>query len=99
MATSRAAALLRKPGQPERATFLELFFDLVFVFALTRISQRLVEDFASGGRMALSETGQTLLVLLALWMVWFATAVITDLYDPQRPEIQLLVVATHVKTA
>ena len=94
MATNRAAALLRKPGQPQRATFLELFFDLVFVFALSRVSQRLVEDLASQRRIVLTEAGQTLLLLLAVYVVWFATALISDLYDPQRPEIQLLIVAT-----
>jgi low temperature requirement protein LtrA len=95
MAT-RAAALLRKPGQPQRATFLELFFDLAFVFALTRISQRLVQDFSGNAAVAdrFVQGGRALLLLLALWMVWFAMALITDIYDPQRPEIQLLVFAT-----
>src|ERR1700754_2998810 len=92
--TNRAADLLRERGDPQQATFLELFFDLVFVFALTRVSQRLIQDVTSGGSIALEEAGETLLLLLALWMVWFATALITDLYDPQRPEIQLVVVAT-----
>ena len=94
MATSRAAELLRKPGQSQRATFLDLFFDLVFVFALTRVTQRLLEDFTSEQRIVVSEAGQTLLLLLALWLVWVYTAGIADPYDPQRPEIQLLVVAT-----
>jgi low temperature requirement protein LtrA len=69
MMTSGAAGLLRKPGQPQRATFLELFFDLVFVFALTRVSQRSVEDLTTQRRIVLTETGQTLLLLLALLMV------------------------------
>lgn len=94
MATSRATALLRKPGQPERSTFLELFFDLVFVFALTRVSLRLVEDVTFQGWMVVTEVGQTLLLLLALLIVWFATAWITDLYDPRSPLIQLVVVAS-----
>jgi low temperature requirement protein LtrA len=94
MAMGGAAQLLRKPGQPERATFLELFFDLVFIFALTRVSHRLVEDITTERRIVLTEAGQTLLVLLALWMVWSATALITDLYDPEQPQIQLLIVAT-----
>jgi len=94
MTTSRAAALLRKPGQPQRPTFLDLFFDLVFVFALTRVSQRLLTDVTSQRRVVLTEVGQTLLVLLALLIVWFLTAWVTDLYDPTRPEIQLVVVGT-----
>lgn len=94
MTADRAATLLRKPGQQQRATFLELFFDLVFIYALNRVSQRLVEDVTSQRRMVLTEAGQTLVVLLAIWLVWSATAIITDLYDPDRPQIQLLVVAT-----
>jgi low temperature requirement protein LtrA len=92
MTTSRKQELLRKPGQSQRATFLELFFDLVFVFALTRVSQRLVEDFTSERRIVLPEAGQTLLVLLAIWLIWAFTAGTTDVYNPERPEIQLLVV-------
>jgi low temperature requirement protein LtrA len=70
VANSRAAALLRKPGQPEWPTFLELFFDLVFVFALTRVSQRLLVDVTSQRWIVFTEAGQTLLVLLALLMGW-----------------------------
>jgi low temperature requirement protein LtrA len=92
--TSRAGEVLRQPGDPQRATFLELFFDLVFVFALTRVSARLVEDLTSERRIVLTEAGQTLLLFLALWLVWAFTAGITDLYDPRTPEIQLLVVTT-----
>jgi low temperature requirement protein LtrA len=33
-------------------------------------------------------------MLLALWWVWSVTAWVTDLYDPGRPSIQLLVIAT-----
>jgi low temperature requirement protein LtrA len=92
--TTGAARILRKPGQSERATFLELFFDLVFIFALAQVSRRLVEDLTSERRIVLTEAGQTLVVLLALWVVWYATALITDLYDPGQPKIQLLVVAS-----
>jgi low temperature requirement protein LtrA len=88
MATSRAAELLREPGEPRRATFLELFFDLVFVFGLAQLSQGLIEHLSWSGAF------QTLVLLLAVWWVWSITAWITDLYDADRLEIQLLVVAT-----
>ena len=97
MTTSRATALLRGGGGPERATFLELFFDLVFVFALTRVSQQAVVQLTAP-RAVLSGAGQPLLLLLALLMVWYATTAVTDVYDPQRPEIQLLVVLTMLGT-
>ena len=88
MTTSRAGELLRRPGDPQRATFLELFFDLVFVFALAQLSQGLVED------LSWSDAFQTLVLLLAVWWVWSTTAGITDKFGPQRPAIQLLVIAT-----
>ncbi|MFK3983538.1 low temperature requirement protein A [Micromonospora sp. NPDC050397] len=86
--------LLRSAESTQRATFLELFFDLVFVFALTRISQRLINDFSSDRRILFSEAGQTLLLFLALWLVWTLTALTTSRLDPDQPAIQLVVVGT-----
>ncbi|MCM0675295.1 low temperature requirement protein A [Micromonospora phytophila] len=90
MTTSRADELLRRPGEPQRTTFLELFFDLAFVVAFTQISRGLAHDLSWRGAF------QTLVLLLAMWWVWFITASLTDRYDPQRPVIQLLVIATLV---
>jgi low temperature requirement protein LtrA len=36
--------LVRREASSQRATFLELFFDLAFVFALSRVSQRLISQ-------------------------------------------------------
>jgi low temperature requirement protein LtrA len=74
--------LLRGGGEPERATFLELFFDLVFVFALTRVSQQAVQHLAARQGTTLSGAGQPLLLLLALLMVWYSTTGVTDVYEP-----------------
>jgi low temperature requirement protein LtrA len=98
MVTSRAALLLRESEDPQRATFLELFFDLVFVFALTRVSQQAVDHLIGEHRTVLSGSGQPLLLLLALLMVWYATTTVTDIYDPRRPEIQLVIVVTMLGT-
>jgi low temperature requirement protein LtrA len=87
MTTSRAAELLRRPEDP-RATFLELFFDLVFVLALAQLSQGLLDHLNWSGAF------QTLVLLLAMWWVWSHTAGATDRFDPQRPPIQLLVIAS-----
>ena len=88
MTTGRSAELVRQPGDPQRATFLELFFDLVFVLALFQLSRGLIQHLNWSGAF------QTLVLLLALWWVWAHTAGITDIFDPQRPPIQLLVTAT-----
>ncbi|MET7967584.1 low temperature requirement protein A [Micromonospora sp. NPDC005305] len=90
MTTSRAAELLRRPGGPQRATFLELFFDLVFVLALAQLSRGLADDLGWSGVF------RTLVLLAAMWWVWSSTAWLTDRTDPQRPVIQALVIATMV---
>ncbi|WP_432954462.1 low temperature requirement protein A [Micromonospora haikouensis] len=84
-----------------RATFLELFFDLVYVFALTRVSARAFEDLAveAGGTSGWSPftgTGKTLLLLLALWSVWQGTAWTTSRYDPYHFGLQAVVVTALV---
>ncbi|MFY1691944.1 low temperature requirement protein A [Plantactinospora sp. WMMB782] len=81
----------RSQGRP---TYLELLLDLVYVFALTRLSQRLTYDFTMSRRTLLSELGQTLLVLLALWQVWLLTAWMTSRFDPRRIEIQIIIVGS-----
>src|SRR5258706_10131318 len=88
--TSRAGELLRRPGDPQRATFLELFFDLAFVVALLPLSHTLIRYLRWSGAF------QTLVLLLAVWFIWLSTAWITDRLDPQQETVQLVLVATLV---
>ncbi|MFC0507601.1 low temperature requirement protein A [Micromonospora costi] len=90
MATSGPAELMRKAEDPQRATFLELFFDLVFVLALAQLSRGLAEDLGWSGAF------RTLVLLGAVWWVWSSTAWLTDRTDPHQPVIQSLVIATMV---
>ncbi|RZU73571.1 low temperature requirement protein LtrA [Micromonospora kangleipakensis] len=83
--TSGAARLLRG-REEQRATFLDLFFDLVFVFALFRLSQGLREHLDWSGAF------QTLVLLLAVWWVWTQSAGVSDRFDPRRPAIQVLAI-------
>ncbi|AVT37574.1 low temperature requirement protein A [Plantactinospora sp. BB1] len=96
MADTPVDPLLRAESSSQRATFLELFLDLVFVFALTRVSQRLVEDFTTGQRILLSEAGQTLVLFLALWLIWASTAWVTSALEPEAFPVQGVVVITVV---
>ncbi|MBQ0902074.1 low temperature requirement protein A [Micromonospora sp. U21] len=84
---------------PQRPTFLELFFDLVYVFALTRIVHELVLDYtrdhvADTLTTSLSENAETLLLLLAVWWIWTQTAWMTSRFDPFQPATQFVVLAT-----
>ncbi|MFF0658019.1 low temperature requirement protein A [Micromonospora tulbaghiae] len=100
MRTAEPAALRSSGGGPDRATFLELFFDLVYVFALTRISARAFEDLVlEGGQTgwsAVTGGGKTLLLLLALWGVWQGTAWTTSRYDPHHLWLQVIVITALI---
>jgi low temperature requirement protein LtrA len=61
-----------------RVTPLELFFDLVFVFAFTQVTTLLANDTTWGG------LGRGLLVLTALWWAWATYAWFTNTVDPDE---------------
>ncbi|MFI6758879.1 low temperature requirement protein A [Micromonospora sp. NPDC050417] len=77
--------LVRSPGTPMQPAFLELFYDLVYVFALTQITELLVDDLSWRGAL------RAFVLLLALWWIWVLTAWLTDQFDPQHPLLQLYV--------
>ncbi|MFU8875635.1 low temperature requirement protein A [Micromonospora sp. SL4-19] len=90
--------LLRKRGSPQQATFLELFFDLAFVFVIQRIALRVTEHLARPGLaeawLALPNAGKTLLLLMPLAWVWTMTAWTTARLDPRRLPVQVIVIMT-----
>ena len=71
-------------GEGQRATTLELFYDLVFVFAVTQVSHLLLDDLTWRG------TGQALLVLLVVWWAWNYTTWVTNELDPDSTIVRLL---------
>jgi hypothetical protein len=64
------------PDRQSRVTNAELFFDLVFVFAVTQLSHMLLGRFTALGAV------QVTLLFLAVWWVWVYTAWITNWLDP-----------------
>ena len=77
----------RDPHENGRVTFVELFFDLVFVFAVTQLSRSLVEDLSFIGVLRVT------LLLFAVWWVWVYTAWVTNWLDPQLPLVRLMLFA------
>jgi len=61
----------------------ELFFDLVFVFAVTQLSHTLL------AHLAWRETLQVGLLLGAVWMVWIYTVWFTHFADPERAPVRM----------
>src|SRR3954468_14545639 len=72
------------PHQHSRVTYAELFFDLVFVFAVTQISHTLLAHFTPLGAL------QVTLLFLAVWWVWVYTSWITNWLNPEKTPVRLL---------
>ncbi|MBQ1015706.1 low temperature requirement protein A, partial [Micromonospora sp. M51] len=92
MTSAPLPRILRRRGEPEYPTFLELFFDLVYIFLLSRLSASLGED------LTVRNAAQTAVLLLAAWWVWVLTAWLTDLFDPRLPIIQATVLLVMLGT-
>jgi len=80
-------SLLRSRDTHARVTFVELFFDLVFVFAVTQLSHTLLEHLTFEGAL------KTLFLLLAVWWVWMYTCWFTNWIDPDKPSVRMLMFA------
>lgn len=76
--------LRRRDGhESSRVSYAELFFDLVFVFAVTQLSHTLLHHFTREGAL------QTLVLMLAVWWVWIYTSWVTNWLDPERVPVRL----------
>jgi low temperature requirement protein LtrA len=71
-----------------RVTPLELFFDLVFVFAFTQVTSLLVDDPTWGGIL------RGMLVLAALWWAWSGYAWLTSTLDVDEGGVRLAMLAS-----
>jgi low temperature requirement protein LtrA len=74
-------------AEEKRVAPLELFFDLVFVFALTQVTALMSEDPTWGG------LGRGLLILSALWWAWGAYAWLTNYVAAEEDVERLLILA------
>jgi low temperature requirement protein LtrA len=71
----------------DRVQPVELFFDLVYVFAVTQLSHLLLGHLTARGAL------QTLVLLLAVWWAWVYTSWFTNWFDPNQLSVRLLLVA------
>jgi low temperature requirement protein LtrA len=62
----------------QRVTPLELFFDLVFVYAVTQVTTLMSQDLTWRG------VGRGVLVLAALWWGWTGYAWLTNMLEPEE---------------
>jgi low temperature requirement protein LtrA len=71
-------------------TSRELFFDLVFVFAITQVATLLSDDPTFSG------IGHGVLVLAALWWAWTAYAWLTNIVDPEEGAVGVLLLVVLI---
>ena len=67
-----------------RVSRLELFFDLVFVFAITQLSHNLLSHFTPLSGL------HTLLLLMAVWWVWMSTTWVTNWLNPETGPVRIM---------
>jgi low temperature requirement protein LtrA len=82
--------LVRPRQGAERVTNVELFFDLVYVFAVTQLSHRLISHATLTGAL------QTALLLGMVWLGWAYTTWVTNWLDPGRIPVRLLLLGLAV---
>ena len=80
-----SVSLLRSRGSHDsgKVGMIELFFDLVFVFAVTQLSHSLLAHLSLAGAL------QATLLLVAVWWVWIFTSWVTNWLDPERTPVRL----------
>jgi low temperature requirement protein LtrA len=74
-------------AESQHATSLELFYDLVFVFAVTQVSHLLLTHLTWAG------AGQSALILLVVWWAWNYTTWVTNELDPESTAVRALLIA------
>ncbi len=89
MAFGMARDVLRPSDstRADRVTYVELFFDLVFVLALTQLSAYLYENQTPLGAF------EGIIMVCALWWAWVSTTWVTNWLDPVKLPVRGAVVA------
>jgi low temperature requirement protein LtrA len=84
--TGPRTSLLRPRGGDEhaRVTNIELFFDLVFVFAVTQLSHSFLRNLSGIGAL------HVLILFLGVWWAWIYTSWVTNWLDPERIAVRVL---------
>jgi low temperature requirement protein LtrA len=75
-----------RDGTEQAITAVELFFDLVYVFAVTQLSHLLIGDLSWAG------TARTAFLLLVIWWAWIYTTWMVNWFDPASTPVRLVLI-------
>ncbi|MDT4916298.1 MAG: hypothetical protein QOH89_998 [Pseudonocardiales bacterium] len=84
--TSGGSRLRRDEDGAHEVTNIELFFDLVYVFAVTQLARFLGEHDTVGGAV------QTAVLLAMVWQIWVYTTWAVNYLDPDRTQARAMLV-------
>ncbi|CAN5505184.1 low temperature requirement protein A [soil metagenome] len=87
MSRQEAKPFLRSRHSHAKVTNEELFFDLIYAFAITQLSHRLVEH------LTLVNAAQTLVLWFAVWLGWQYTCWVTNWFNPENLRMRLMLFA------
>ena len=74
----------RDRHSPVKVTNEELFFDLIYAFAVTQLSHRLLEH------LDLMNALQTLVLWFAVWLGWQYTCWVTNWFNPETGHMRFM---------
>lgn len=80
--------LRRRDGHHARITYEELFFDLVYVFAVTQVSHQLLAHLSLNGLI------EAVILWFAVWLGWQYTCWFTNWFNPETPLIRSVLFAS-----
>jgi len=72
----------RGGGLEQPTTTVELFFDLVYVFAVTQLSHLILDDPTLAG------VGRAAFLLVVVWWAWIYTTWMANWFDPSSPHVR-----------
>ncbi|WP_336775516.1 low temperature requirement protein A [Paenibacillus sp. MMO-58] len=70
-----------------KVSFIELFFDLIFVFAVTQLSHSFLKNFTLEGAIHLG------ILTMAIWWVWIFTAWVMNWLNPETTRVRFMLIA------
>ncbi|WCB93158.1 hypothetical protein DSM104299_01864 [Baekduia alba] len=75
-----------RDGSEQTITSVELFFDLVYVFAVTQLSHLILDDLTVGG------VARAAFLLLVVWWAWIYTTWMVNWFDPASAAVRAVLV-------
>jgi low temperature requirement protein LtrA len=85
--TTTRNPLRQRTREQDRVTFTELFFDLVYVFAVTQLSHLLLGNPTWTGAV------QMAMLLVAVWWAWQYTTWFTNFFHPDQRPVRVVLFA------